>query len=412
MKSLQSQYASVFFETFERQLLAHNSELLRRVLFTLRTACKDINYEVLHSIISDKDTYQTASFVPTSPVGQGWKMVIHYLFSIREKLNKEHLKLIYPILQEWNDNSSSGETTQEATLLAIKYYELTTSTTRYAGIRDERRERLIRTVSKGVREVEDKIITILDEVIRSLINEEESIYTPLAIDIVANSIHHIQLIYLVPEKILNLLLWKKKKIYAEDTFRRGHSWYDEELSKNVGLNDGYQMRYYPPSAYQTPILFLLRAAPWKTMKFITSLSDYVVEHYAESAYANQLEEITLLVQGREVRQLTSEILWQAYRGSHHLPDAYTSTLMALERYLLDELGKSQPDQLSKVLYFLLLNSKSSAIASVVCSITLAFPSENFEIALISIGQGKNDLGVSLYRNSYRLINFMIRKGKR
>ena len=144
--------------------------------------------------------------------------------------------------------------------------------------------------------------------------------------------------------------------------------------------------YYPASAFQTPILALLQAAPNITLDFIIELFDITTEAYKSSHlnidYSECSEMELVFPDGKRTTQITSDRLWKMYRGTHVAPHLLESVLMALEHYLYHSIPLVSEDSACSLCLRLLLKSHSAAITAVVTSMVVAYPNKLFSIACI------------------------------
>lgn len=86
ISALLSNYSQVFFGFYEKEIIADDFRLLKRILFLLRIACTDISLS--------QDTYTN------QPKGTGWEEVISFVYKHRSSFYEQNLQLILPILQD------------------------------------------------------------------------------------------------------------------------------------------------------------------------------------------------------------------------------------------------------------------------------------------------------------------------
>ena len=106
-----SEYLETFFKFFEKEIIANDFIILKRILFLLRIACTDIsavqNIEVI------------------KPKGGGWEEVIALIYKHKSDFFDNNLKLVLPVLTDWCDFNKKGATTRHAGLLVLSVIQKT-----------------------------------------------------------------------------------------------------------------------------------------------------------------------------------------------------------------------------------------------------------------------------------------------
>ncbi len=144
-------------------------------------------------------------------------------------------------------------------------------------------------------------------------------------------------------------------------------------------------KFFPSSAYQTPMYIILQSAPYEGIDFITELMNECVSVLLESGFDRNLHKISIVMDGGEVsEQYISNCLWNIYRGSGSpvSPNLLQSLHMALEKYLLDVTEKTDVEILVPLFKHMLKKSNSASITAVILSVVLAFSDKLSEIAVI------------------------------
>ena len=76
------------------------------------------------------------------------------------------------------------------------------------------------------------------------------------------------------------------------------------MESRYGLASKHELNYFPSSANQTPIKWLLQIEFCKTLDFIIDFTNRAVESYSKSDYGQQdVKKITLHVSETKVTQL-------------------------------------------------------------------------------------------------------------
>ncbi|MCT2196373.1 hypothetical protein M3G15_14640, partial [Paenibacillus sp. p3-SID1389] len=157
------------------------------------------------------------------------------------------------------------------------------------------------------------------------------------------------------------------------------------MESRYGLTDKYEFKYFPSSANQTPIKWLLQIAFYETLDFIINFTNRAVEKYSQSDYGKKdVVKITLYINENEVTQYLSWAIWSMYRGngSPVVPNVLESIHMALEQILLEIAQHLKSEVVQKILLYILTQTKSVSLTSVVCSVVLANPEKFYDVALI------------------------------
>ena len=175
------------------------------------------------------------------------------------------------------------------------------------------------------------------------------------------------------------LFWKNNR--DED----GFEYAGIGLNHEYGLTDSYKLNYFPASANQTPITWLLQVDFKETLDFIISFTNKAVEKYRNSKYGlKDVKKITLHIDETEVQQYISNAIWGMHRGivAPAVPYLLQSVHMALEKTLLKIAQSFDSSIVRNILISILINSKSASLTSLVCSVVLAYPDKFSDIALI------------------------------
>ena len=148
-----------------------------------------------------------------------------------------------------------------------------------------------------------------------------------------------------------------------------------EIENFFGLEPGIRMEHYPASAYQGPFLNLLNYHPEEGLRFILDLINEAVAFYAVASAEEGEPPVQVIVKlgdGNEIRQWSSPLLWEMYRGFDNAPHVLESALMALETWLLQKV-KNEDDDALDVYSRLLVESNNVAVTAVLASVAGAAP---------------------------------------
>ncbi|MDE6499518.1 MAG: hypothetical protein K2K83_02290, partial [Rikenella sp.] len=206
--------------------------------------------------------------------------------------------------------------------------------------------------------------------------------------------------YCYPQIISLLETWWRKRPEEESDNLPFHP-IDRSMNpeKAFGLNADYTQfsAYFPPSAFQTPVLPLLQVEFQAnqnndlTLKFIIDFMNDAVEKYSTSnyGYTSRPEIIPVTrFDGSRHEVIADPQLWCLYRGTASLAMPYVleSMHMALESHWLELLeenqeGQQRIEQVKSQLRTVLHNSRSASLYAIVASVAMshedAFTTELF-----------------------------------
>ena len=374
---LLSEYSYSFFENFEIELLQEDLKLLKRICFILRIACKEIDDSLFSLLgIKQKNNKLVYSLFFTKPKGAGWSSLIDFIYSHKEKIGQENLKLFIPVFYEWNNSIKQGTTTRKASLLCIEYYKWLESTDHY--IRSGKfTDSIINTISYGAFEIQEELSCLIDKMCKKNEDSRTTSFSHLA-KLILKDLSGIHIAKHLPEKTLKLA----KSLWLKDHKRDQYSSYHREAEHIFGVTDDYDFKYNPDSALQTPIFYLLKFNLKETVDFILSFTNQItlnlVNHYDDEKFQTH----DLVVDNKTNKIYLDNQLWGAYRGAGNTPDLVKSILMALEKFFLENAEHFKDNDLEVWLKYILSKTNSSAICGIVSSIVLANKDKLFNVAKI------------------------------
>jgi hypothetical protein len=403
---LLSDYSAVFFEHFEEALLkppekrvshdksssklvravsvssSYEERLLHKILFLLRIACKSIDEDVLRLLGLPKTDGVALQTIFTVPRGKGWDCAIAFVNKHRTQLKFTYMDAIIPVLEEWNRKNREGQTTRHAAQMALFYYEeLTKLENFYWGSRNEIKDKLIATILNGSHELKAELHRIVDEVIATPDTSHRGRYYELIKASLSSASESAEIAKNLPEDVIRLanLFWFHTP-EPEGDFPHHRL----DLEQYFDLASDHH-EHYPASAFQTPVLPLLRAAPKETVDFILAFTNRAVEYFAKSEFAQfEAQEVTVSLddQASVVKQYICHRIWNLYRGTQTAPTLLESVHMALEKWLLSVAPSATPEVLERWCLYLIKSSRSASITAVVASVVLAEPSKLFSVARV------------------------------
>ncbi|NQU67036.1 MAG: ATP-binding protein [Candidatus Marinimicrobia bacterium] len=364
---LLSDYSETFFKFFEDEIIANDFKILKRILFLLRIACTDIS------------AFESIDVI--KPKGKGWEAVITLIYKYKSDFFDNNLKLALPILTNWCDFTKNGITSQYSGLLAMGIIQKTEIEKNFY-IHDDAENTILKVVFNAANELQSELKEIFDKVIANKWTDHRDPYEGLCTKILEKPYIATELIKTLPISVIQLcdMFWQKQP-KKHDRFE-----YEEDtMESRYGLAEKHSFNYFPSSANQTPIKWLLQIAFYETLEFIIDFTNRAVESYSQSDYGKEdVVKITLYINEKEITQYLSGALWSMYRGngSPVVPSVLQSMHMALEKILLEFSQILKSEIIQNTLLKILIQSKSTSLTSVVCSVVLAHPDKFYDIALI------------------------------
>lgn len=361
---LLSDYSEAFFNFFEKEIIAIDFKILKRILFLLRIACTDIS--VTQNI---------------EPRGKGWEEVIAFIYKYKSEFFDGNLKNILPVLTDWCDFSKTGKTTRYTGLLALSVIKKTEAEENFymQGVVEES---ILKVVFNSVGEIKLELKEIFNKVVSNKWTEHRDPYEKLCSKILEKPYMATEVIRTLPLSVIELcdLFWQ------EQPKRQDGFGYDKDtMESRYGLTEKHKLNYFPSSANQTPMQSLLQIEFWKTLDFIIDFTNRAVESYSESDYGRKdVVKVTLLIKEAKVTNYLSGAIWSMYRGngSPVVPHILQSMHMALEKTILHLSEFLKPEIIQNILLRILTQSKSASLTSIVCSVVLANPDKFYDVALI------------------------------
>lgn len=368
---LRSEYAEHYFDRFEKQLKANDFQLFYdTVLHWLKTACLEPDKTALLYTREHPQLF-------LKPYGSGWESAIHFIFShIEETSVGDFLSKLLPLLEKWTEFHKTGIAAREAAISMLLIYERKCQEDTICLKVDE--EKIAKVLANASGEIREELKEIVKRIIQNRWCEWSSPYYELFSKILAEPLKFGTIFQTIPAALLSLceLYWRthdEENMYT----------YKQEAEFN--LSDRYEFKYFPPSAFHSPVYFMLKSDWQNTLDFMIRFVNESVEYYATHSGREEVECLELSIDEKTgVRQYCNFDLWRAYRGGSNVPDLLESMHMALERCLL-EYAEITAGNVEEWLLYILSHSKSASLSAIVASVVCAHP-EYFRVAAILFGQ--------------------------
>ena len=141
--------------------------------------------------------------------------------------------------------------------------------------------------------------------------------------------------------------------------------------RNCGLWSGSH-DFSPPSALRGPFLELLRFHPKLGEAFILKLVNEAARRWAEGVAPEdpweQVFGVVIKINGESLTQIADQGWWRCYRGWSPYPRVVECALMALEKWLLEDVGGRDVEHLQDTLLRLITRSNNVAITAVAAAV--------------------------------------------
>jgi len=369
---LTSTKANEFFNSIETKLTENDFELMYRLTFLLRTACKEYDSTIASRLMNNNTSEDYLKNVFTQPKGQGWDFTINFIFKHRESL--KNWRTIVPLLQDWTRKHRQGSTTSSAGKIALYKYEELMSDDHSRYSERDIEDHLVNVILNSAGEIKDELSGYFE----SVLNHDKPQRDKLVETLLTSLIDSAETVKALPEYVEKLawLYWVAQPRDYEDY----HGYRVRDIEREFGLSSFCEHHYHPESAYQTPVYYMLRCHPVKTFDFIIKLTNHSVETYAKSDRGKDVKAIPLIIEGAEYEHHIDCLLWNLYRGVSGGPDLLQSIHMALEKWLLELAEEDDGRLIEAICKDLLKKSLSASITSVIVSIILAHPRKTFNVA--------------------------------
>lgn len=321
----QSSAADPFLRQFKSMLLDNDAYLVQRVIHLVRVACKTV------SPLAPKGTNDIFSW--HIPSGEAWPALLKFLSEQWSELPASAYPLIIGFLEDWAKATHVvpyPEGADAAGDLLTKLLPVSK-----AGYRSDEKKRVMALLIRIPLKASPVILKLMAEVTakkdrRDMDPDAElfdkAIFEPLDAGALCRDF---------PDEMILLCrsIWKAAP-EEQDEWSGYRS--SMEIDATFGLDDSYEHRMYPVSAYQGPFIFLLRNHPDKAMRFITDLVDDATEFFGLQKYAMDYVsgpgKVNMRLRDGTVREIwCNDRLWNAYRATSVMPNVLNCALMAFER---------------------------------------------------------------------------------
>lgn len=372
---LQHKSPHIFLQSMKDNLLKNDCALLIRFCFILRIACQKPNSHFTDSLTLDKNSgiLRTLFLVP---YGKGWEALFNFIYDFRDELSNSIQNHIIELINEWcsviNINDDLPSESRIVGLLALWLLEPLKEDYQNESGRGKILGVLLK-VSPSIETEFDQLM--VQNVFVSKVNPRRLSYVDELTSLALVGINVPMLCKHLPEFIIKLAMheWVLEQRKREGWLRYESSSSDERY----GLDENRD--FFAPSGSKGPFQYLLQYHPKKALDFIIKLCNFATEKYIEhlkkEGYEIYLERL-ILEDGTPIDQFVTTDFWLGYRGHSNVPYVLQCALMALENWLISYIESSgENNQIDWIYNYLLKNSNSVLITSVLASVAIGFPNK-------------------------------------
>lgn len=349
---LNSEYSFAFLNQKKEVCFKEGVFSLKRIICLLRAAGK---------------TFSNAMQLET-PTGLGWEAVITFVYQNYDKaIQYLDKNILIRLLKDWTSVYHIGSISKAAGSIAYRMIKVEGRTY----IVDS----LVDIILGSAAELNDEIKDMFQKIIQG--ERKYKKYRKVFIKLLTTP-SGLGLVNSNPELVIEIAKFFWFIPNKEDRYG-GAKWWGEKY----GTNADDEFRYWPGSAYQTPVYWLLKRNEESTIKFLLESLNYAVTNYV--CYMNKREkyyvpQISIFIDGITKKQYIDQELWCMYRGMREIPDLLTSILAALEKYLLELAQNEDSDVLFEKIKSMILFSNSVIVIAIGVSLIEAYPNKFFKLA--------------------------------
>ena len=362
--ALLSKTATEFIEGCRPILAQGDFDLLRKIIHTLRVACKE------------SPRWLDVPGLPSQmlvPAGAGWKPTLEAVLDLTEELLPKHASLVLGLVEDWVKQIDWSNPTPEGSTDAGLIVEALLPLYDEYGFEDERKRALdvalkLPQAVPGFREMIER---------GKIRNHEDFLASDLAEKVLGDpSSGFVCREY--PSEVMALVNARFRMSEQDIESGRQHLYRGSlDVDEYFGIRGTMMPSFFPASALQGPFSALLRCHPREGSAFVIELLNHAGDWYGEGKWPmgalEPASKITLEIPGHgSVEQWISRRLFGLYRGTEVGSDLIQSALMALESWLL-WIAEADNVDLEAWLLYVLRKSTNAMATSVVASVCVAYP---------------------------------------
>lgn len=384
----------VYFR-IESNLADNNYEMLSKITFLINTCCRVAEHTEIY--------FNRGNLMPfrlSKPSGYAWKALFVYILDNKESIswNKELVTIIIDTLDSWTkhlENAKKENTGFAGKIGLFLLNRLSDDDDLKYSVRDEEVQKLQDVLVNSAWMIKEELIKVFQTVLDEIKGEEVvtfavanrksnalRMYADLAECAISDIYHYGNIPAAMPEMVVKLM----KKIWIgqdEPPIYRS-----AEMNNYFGLHSHLSNKFFPPSAYRTPITNLLQNSLGLATDFLIDFCNKTGDGYANSYLNKEYKEcakIFIYVKGQKIEQIASDRLWKMYRGLHVGPDLLVSLLMGFELWLFTAIENSKKNAAVAYCRDILIRSKNVMLTAIVVSAAEAYPEKMFDIICDFLG---------------------------
>lgn len=375
-----------FLRLLEKELLKDNSKLLKRLCFMIRVTSKKPNMDLCSLKLEDSNVKNSA-LISLEPYGNSWKIIINFLYNIREKLSEDMYIHCLKILKEWSliiriDEELPIES-REAGLLSLFIIEKIKNNYRER----EQIQELFSIVIRTYNSISNECNIFIDN---TIFNDEERKKNNYINDIAKQIYNSLDTCFISknnPELLIKVAKneWLLKENKTEIKNIPFYVYDNMDENKVYGLKSSSIHDYFPASGAREPFRSLFRFCPKKAIDFVIELCNICAETFIKNSLKkcsdeerkDILDKIVYNIKkedGTIIQQYGIGDFWAAYRGISNTPYLIQSALMALENKLIThfEHFKDNKEEIDYCIDYILSKSNSVFTTSVLASVAIPY----------------------------------------
>lgn len=378
-------YAKTFFVRYEEKLQEKGYQWAVKILNILPVSCQEVQAYI---------TYKGTQYPVMRPIGSGWDCCVNYIYFHHDKLMKVAAKPITTILTDYHKiEKGDKDILHKAGLMALRpHQEIAEARKDKSTAWFDKEQNACRLTANYFAFIHDEINEIIREVTTNKWTDHRDPYGELMHYIVnAEDQSGLPLYAYHPKEVLQLmgLFWSKQEEKEDDE----DSWYRrpryQDMDDAWGLNSAQMPNaYFPASAQQTCIGWIIRLYPQITLDFLIQFIDRCISEYSKSGWVGDKVKTLELVlpNGDKRKKIGNQTAWNLYRGTSGLATPYLlqSIHMALEDYLLTATKNNDTKIVRTCLNTIIDKSESLSLMAIVASIVTAYPDEYYEQLLVML----------------------------
>ena len=398
-------YAQDWFHIYQDGLKANDYQIFNEFVDTLVVACQYVDQYI---------SFKGKDYPIMKPIGSGWYSAVEFIWTNKDAYYLNHLQTIQKLISNFSGfKNADSEIMKHAGILALYIFDVMAESRKngqkiWFGSGENRWAEIV--CQYGI-SLKGELAYRFNQIVQNKWVSHKSPYAEL-IDYLLKKARGVTLLPIClfcKKEMLDLL-----GLFWVEQNPSGDSWHSYSMrgaDYAFGLNADFESvnSYFPSSAYQTPIYSLLYAEGMlspkddSVLKFIIEFVDSRVRIFKDRGFANARIDMidVVLHNGNHHEVVLSECLWNLYRGTSGLamPQIMECVHMALEKHFLELAEKKGYEEfVGEKLWYILQNSHSCSLYSIVASVATAHPNTYLE-QLLFLMQNIKFLQLDLMRHT-------------